>query len=245
MIAHKRRFRPSVLAIKAATNAGDISDLIHLRIDAISNKWNQFQRAPWYAHSESGRSALNGTGTHGIDLTRHIVGKNIRSVAGFSNRLGELDFPKDKTTSAQFLFDGDIVGQVIVTYEGRWPARKFIDDHLRILGTKGSVFGNRIYTEGQEDWKEIPVGKNEIVTGIKGCVDAFVDSVTSNAPIAVTGEDAFTTLAVADKSAVVVCVSSSRVTVIASPTSVDPRNSNALLKDRVVLRTGRSKQPQR
>lgn len=204
MVAHERRFRPSVLAIKAAIDAGDIGDLIHLRIDAISDKRKQFQRAPWYAQSESGRSALNGTGIHEVDLTRHIVGKEIQSVAGFSNRLGELNFPKGKTTSAQFLFDGDIVGQVTVTYEGRWPAGKFIDDHLRILGTKGSVFGNMIYTEGQRDWKEIPVGKNEIFTGIKGCVDAFVDSVASNAPIAVTGKDAFTTLAAAvaaDKSA--------------------------------------------
>ena len=151
--------------------------------------------------SESGRRALKGTGIHEVDLTRHIAGKDIRSVAGFSNQLGELGFPKDKTTSA-------------VTYEGRWPARKFIDDHLRILRTKSSVFGNRIYTEGQDDWKEIPVGKNVIVTSIKGCVDTFVHSVTSNAPIAVTGEDTFTTLAAA-----VVCVSSSRMTVTASPAS--------------------------
>jgi predicted dehydrogenase len=197
MVAHERRFRPNVLAIKAAIDAGDIGDLIHLRIDAISDKRTQFLKAPWYAQSESGRSAPNGTGIHEVDLTRHIVGKEIRSVAAFANRLGDLDFPKDKTTSAQFLFDGDIVGQVTVTYEGRWPAGKFIDDHLRILGTKGSVFGNRIYREGQEDREEIPIGKNEIVTGIKGCVDSFVDSVKSDTPIAVTGEDAFITLAAA------------------------------------------------
>ena len=66
-----------------------------------------------------------------------------------------------------------------------------------ILGTTGSIFGNRIFREGQNDWEEIQIGKNEIVTGIKGAVDAFVDSVALNAPVAVTGEDAFTTLAAA------------------------------------------------
>jgi predicted dehydrogenase len=197
MVAHERRFRPSIVAIKAAIDAGAIGDLIHLRVDAISDKRNQFQRAPWYAESESGRSALNGTGIHEVDLTRHLVLREIQTVAAFANRLGDLDFPKDKTTSAQFLFEGGIVGQVTVTYEGRWPAGKFIDDHLRILGTKGSIFGNKIYREGQSDWEEVTIGDHEIVTGIKGCVDAFVGSVATDAPIAVTGEDAFTTLAAA------------------------------------------------
>jgi len=197
MVAHERRFRPSVMSIKAALDGGEIGDLIHLRIDAIQDKRGQFERAPWYASSEAGRSALNGTGIHEVDLTRHFVGRPIRNVSAFANRLGELDFPKDKTTAAQFLFEGDIVGQVTVTYEGRWPKGKSIDDHLRILGTTGSIFGNRIFREGQNDWEEIQVGKNEIVTGIKGAVDAFVDSVALDAPVAVTGEDAFTSLATA------------------------------------------------
>ena len=48
------------------------------------------------------------------------------------------------------------------------------------------------------------MGRNEIVTGIKGAVDAFVDSVALDTPVAVTGEDAFDSLAAAvaaDKSA--------------------------------------------
>ena len=204
MVAHERRFRPSVTAIKAALDAGEIGDLIHLRIDAIQDKREQFKRAPWYAGAESGRSALNGTGIHEVDLTRHLVGRPIHKVSAFANRLGELEFPKDKTTAAQFLFDDDIIGQVTVTYEGRWPKGKSLDDHLRILGSTGSIFGNRIFREGQDDWEDLPVGRNEIVTGIKGAVDAFVDSVALNTPVAVTGEDAFDSLAAAvaaDKSA--------------------------------------------
>ena len=44
---------------------------------------------------------------------------------------------------------------------------------------------------------EIEITANEIVTGIKGCVDTFVDAVINDAPIAVTGEDAFASLAAA------------------------------------------------
>ena len=117
MVAHERRFRPLVIRIKEIIDHGEIGDLIHLRVDAISDKRSQFARAPWYASTESGRSALNGTGIHEVDLTRHYVGRPITAVSAFSNRLGGLEFPKDKTTAALFQFEGDIVGQVTVTYE--------------------------------------------------------------------------------------------------------------------------------
>lgn len=197
MVAHERRLRPSVRRIKQAIDSGEIGDLIHLRIDAIQDKRLQFERSPWYASPEAGRSALNGSGIHEVDLTRHLIDRPLRSVSAFANRLGHLSFPKDKTTAAIFDFEGDIVGQVTVTYEGRWPAGKYIDDHLRIIATEGSVFGNRIYREGADNWEEIEITANEIVTGIKGCVDTFVDAVINDAPIAVTGEDAFASLAAA------------------------------------------------
>ena len=197
MVAHERRFRPSVMKIKSILESGSIGDLIHLRIDAIQDKRRQFERSPWYASAEAGRSALNGTGIHEVDLTRHLVGKPIRKVSAFANRLGDLDFPKDKTTAAIFDFEDGVVGQVTVTYESRWPSGKPIDDHLRILGTKGSIFGNQYYVEGSEDWQQIEVERSEIVLGIKGCVDAFVDSVADGSPIPITGKDAFDTLAAA------------------------------------------------
>jgi len=197
MVAHERRFRPSVQRIQSIIDAGDIGDLIHLRIDAISDKRGQFERAPWYASTESGRSAINGTGIHEVDLVRTLVQRPIISVSAFANRLGELDFPKDKTTAALFRFADDIVGQVTVTYEGRAPARKAIDDHLRILGTKGSIFGNKVYREGAEDWETIPVEPGEIVEGIKGCVDSMLQSIATDRPVAVSGEDAFDSLAAA------------------------------------------------
>lgn len=197
MVAQERRYRPSVMKMRSIIRDGEIGELIHLRIDAIQDKRRQFERSPWYASAESGRSALNGTGIHEVDLTRHLADRPIRHVSAFSNRLGDLDFPKDKTTAAIFDFEGDIVGQVTVTYEARWPSGSPIDDHLRILGTAGSIFGNRVYREGQSDWEEIPVAKNEIVLGIKGCVDAFVQSVAHDAPIPITGEDAFASLSAA------------------------------------------------
>ena len=198
MVAHERRFRPLVIRIKEIIDNGEIGDLIHLRVDAISDKRSQFARAPWYASTESGRSALNGTGIHEVDLTRHYVGRPITAVSAFSNRLGGLEFPKDKTTAALFQFEGDIVGQVTVTYEGQQPRGHRLDDHFRAIGTEGTIFGDQVYRVGEEDWEDLSGFSDDIRKGLTGAVLAFIDSVVNDAPIAVTGEDAFDSLAAAD-----------------------------------------------
>ena len=89
----------------------EVGDLIHLRIDAIQDKRGQFARSPWYASVEAGRSALNGSGIHEVDLARHYAGLPVESVCAFANRLGNLAFPRDKTTSALFQFAGGVVGR--------------------------------------------------------------------------------------------------------------------------------------
>ena len=198
MVAHERRFRPQCQRVKALIEEGEIGDLIHLRVDAIADKRGQFKRAPWYASPEAGRSALNGTGIHEVDLIRYYTGRPIEAVSAFGNRLGGLDFPKDKTTAAVFRFEGDVIGQVTVTYEAQQPRGKHIDDHLRIVGTEGTIIGDRLYRVGEEDWEDLSGHSHDIRAGLQGAVLAFVDSLVNDTPIAVTGEDAFDSLAAAD-----------------------------------------------
>lgn len=198
MVAQERRFRQSYGRMKELIDEGRIGDLIHLRVDAMDDKRRQFERAPWYASAEAGRSALNGTGIHEVDLTRFFVGRPIESVAALSNRLGALAFPKEKTTSALFKFEGDVVGQVTVTYEARWPPSGRINDHLRVLGTEGMIVGMQVYREGEDGWQDLSGLDHSIGTGISGAVNAFVDAVVDGAEIPVTGEDAFDSLAAAE-----------------------------------------------
>ena len=197
MVAHERRFRPRFKRIKAILDAGEVGDLIHLRIDAIQDKRGQFARSPWYASVEAGRSALNGSGIHEVDLVRHYAGLPVESVCAFANRLGNLEFPRDKTTSALFQFAGGVVGQVTVTYEARWPRSNFFDDTFRVVASAGMIVGPHVYREGAEDWEDLSGLDNSTASGITGAVHAFVDSVVNDAPIAVTGEDAFDSLAAA------------------------------------------------
>lgn len=198
MVAHERRFRSRIRAVKRLLQEGSLGDIVHLRIDAIQDKRRQFERSPWYASAEAGRSALVGSGIHEVDLLRYLIDTPIVSVSAYSNRLGTLEFPKDKTTAAIYQFEGGTIGQVTVTYEAHWPGRgKQIDDHFRLIGSQGIIVGNQVAKDGQADWESLPEDASEIVTGSHGCVTAFLDTLLHDAAIAVTGQDAFDSLAAA------------------------------------------------
>lgn len=204
MVAHERRFRTSVCAMKELLDSGELGDIIHLRIDAIQDKRGQFKKSPWYASAEAGRTALVGSGIHEVDLTRYLVGRPITSVSAYSNRLGTLEFPKDKTTAALYQFEGGIIGQVTVTYEAHWARGERYDDHFRLVATKGMILGNQVARDGHDGWTSLPQDKSGIVTGTKGSVDAFLKAIVESASVPVSGREAFASLAAcvaADESA--------------------------------------------
>lgn len=196
MVAHERRFRTGVQSIREILDSGALGEVVHLRIDAIQDKRGQFARSPWYASAEAGRTALVGSGIHEVDLMRFLVGRPVTSVSAYSNRMGTLEFPKDKTTSAIFQFEGGTVGQVTVTYEAHWPkGGGAIDDHFRLVGSKGMIVGGRVARDGQEGWEELPADENEIATSVRRCVHSFVRSIVEGSPVEVDGREAYASLA--------------------------------------------------
>jgi predicted dehydrogenase len=195
MIAHERRFRSRFCKIKELLRSGALGEIVHLRIDAIQDKRRQFQRAPWYASAEAGRTALVGSGIHEVDLLRYLIDRPIRSVFAFSNRLGLLEFPTDKTTAALYQFEGDVIGQVTVTYEAHRPAGSPPSTGFCLVATKGMVVGNRVALDDTGQWEDLPRDEREIVTGTYGCVRSFVQAILHNAPVAISGREGFASLA--------------------------------------------------
>ncbi|MBN1674439.1 MAG: Gfo/Idh/MocA family oxidoreductase [Kiritimatiellae bacterium] len=204
MVAHERRFRSDTKAAKTILDSGDLGEVIHLRVDAIQYKRGQFQRAPWYASAEAGRSAIVGTGVHEVDLVRHLVGRDIVSVAAFGNRLGALPFPKDKTTAALFQFEGGAIGQVTVTYEGQPQKGRHGAGDLLLIASRGMIAGNRVGRAAGEAWEALPRDPDPLAAGVTGCVEGFVRALSEGTPVPVSGLDAFASLAAcvaADRSA--------------------------------------------
>lgn len=198
MLAHERRYRASTIAIKGMLETGELGEVIHLTIDSIQDKREQFRRAPWYASPEAGRSAIVGSGIHQVDLVRYLIARPVESVMAMANRLGGMAFPKDKTTAALFAFPGGAIGQVTVSYEAHWPPSHRVDGHaFRLIGTRGVIMGDRAAFDGRDEWTEIPETPNPVVHGTWGCVAAFLDTLVRGASNPVTGRDAYESLAAA------------------------------------------------
>lgn len=204
MVAHERRYRARYQRIRELLAAGELGQIIHLRIDALADKRGQFERSPWYASAQAGRTALVGTGIHEVDLLRFLVDRPIRSAFAYSNRLGDLGFPADKTTAALYQFEGETIGQVTVTYEARRTAGGPPLPGFCLIGTEGMIVGDQYVVHRTGRWEDLPSDEGGIRVGTAGCVNAFLEAVVHDLPVPISGRDAFASLAAcvaADQSA--------------------------------------------
>ena len=156
MVAHERRFRSRNKAIMALLDEGRLGEVILVQANQVGDRRGQFTRAPWYASPEAGRTALVGAGIHEVDLIRFLVGQPITSVSACSNRLGDLDFPKSKTTATVFQFTGGAIGQTAICYETHWPRGDQPPHHFLLAATGGVVYGTQVKLDEGDGWEDLP-----------------------------------------------------------------------------------------
>ncbi len=203
MVAHERRFRARFRRVREMLEAGDLGDLILVQMNQLGDRRKQFARAPWYASPEAGRSALVGSGIHEVDLLRFFAAKPILTVAAASNRLGDLDFPKSKTTATVFQFEGGAIGQTAISYEAHWPAKQ-PPAHFLLVGAHGVVLDDKVRTDRDDDWKPLPKDEMETAAGCGRATDTFLEVVARGGTVPVSPRDGYATLAAciaADESA--------------------------------------------
>jgi predicted dehydrogenase len=196
MVAHERRFRSFTREAKAILDSGALGDVIHVRSDSIQDKRPQFAASPWYASPSAGRTAIVGSGIHEVDILRYFAGSPVHRVAAFANAKGSLSFPGNKTIEAIYSYANEVIGQTTISYEAHWPPTGPVDDGFRLIGSKGVIIGNRVIVEG-EHVSTLPSDKNPVRAGSLGCIDNFLTAVNEGADVAVSGRDAFASLAAA------------------------------------------------
>lgn len=189
MVAQEQRFHSREQRLKALLAAGELGDVIHMRVDSFHYKARQFQESPWYASSQAGRTAMIGTAIHEVDAIRCLTGRRIKQVFAYGSTLGDLDFHGDKTVAALFQLEGGAIAQVTVTYVA-WPGVQA--DTFGLVATKGMVSGNQVVRAGNSE--TLPTDARPLDTGTFACVNHFIDALVNDAPIAVTGRDAFASL---------------------------------------------------
>ena len=196
MVAHERRFRADWMAVKDVVDSGALGEVVYVSIATVQDKRRQFAERPWYASAQTGRSALVGTGIHQVDLARWLVGRPVASVQAVGSRLGELEYPADKTTAAVLKFDGGAVAQVTVVLVARWPAGGARPDPFWLIGTGGMIYDGQVALDGRDGWQPLPAAET-IIEGTRRCVASFLRSILDDTPVAVDGREGFASLAAA------------------------------------------------
>ena len=203
------RWNPLVRTIKALCDDGTLGDVVFARADY----WHRIRPEEWagyrWAHTRAGGgSIMLAGGSHAVDALRHLVGAEVVSV---SARHGPVrprsGFEWPGTTVALLEFASGALAEASACVDAHLP----YVFNLEVLGERGSMRGNRLFTErlpGQTDWAEIPtiLPDSGDVTHhpFNGQIEAFAAAILDGVPCHPDLDDAVKTheiLFAADRSA--------------------------------------------
>ena len=88
-----------------------------------------------------------------------------------------------------------VIRQVTVTYEAHNLRGSPPHTRFHLVATKGTVIGSRFALDDGGEWQDLPADEHEIVTGTYGCVGNFLDAIVHDKPVAISGREAFASLA--------------------------------------------------
>ncbi len=144
---HYRRTAMAILAKQLLAN-NTLGTIFHASAESYENKFYQFTKSPWYTSREHPYSPLLGTGIHGVDMLRWLIGE-VEEVCAYGNHKAYADFPEDDFVTAIYKFKSGAIGRVDVSYACTMP-RGVEGFNLRLYGNEGSLENDRFFIVGSQ-----------------------------------------------------------------------------------------------
>lgn len=194
MIAQERRFHADSIRAKELIASGRLGKLAFINMTELYQAVRQkFANAPWYATKESGRTMITGSGVHQVDLVRHLAGTDVCAVTASGNRVGDISYWHNKTVAAIFRFaNAELVGNIVFSYEGMPDMTR---GGLIVIGSKGMISLGKFRDRATGEIEDL--NAKPVIDSHQACAHAFLNVLCKGAPIPVTGEDAFASVATA------------------------------------------------
>lgn len=146
------RFDPVFEDIHAAATTGKLGQITYMEGDYIHNLLYQAKQTDtltgrnWYLEEER---PLTGGGTHPLDLMRWFSGGQCVEVTGFSNGIAFPAMQCDDCQVVLFKLDTGAIAKVACLYAPRMDMAPHYN--VRVYGTKGTVYGDKIAISKNED----------------------------------------------------------------------------------------------
>jgi UDP-N-acetylglucosamine 3-dehydrogenase len=150
MVGMIHRFTPLWRRVRDVYHAGEIGDAFFVEGEYISHMASYYGpdgRTPWRSDPQNPQNILLGGGVHPMDQLRAAVDSPVVEVHAYANRLAGSGLPVDDTYIMHLRFENGCLGKLFVTAGCRGHAPT--GGALSIYGTRGTLWGGRLYREGQ------------------------------------------------------------------------------------------------
>jgi len=149
MVGMIQRFNPLLRRVRELYHAGEIGEAYFVEGEYVSHMASYYGpggRTPWRSDPRNPQNMLLGGGVHPMDQLRAAVGSPVVEVHAYANRIAASGLPADDTYTMHMRFENGCLGRLLVTAGCRGHAPT--GGPLSIYGTRGTLWGGRLYREG-------------------------------------------------------------------------------------------------
>ena len=175
---------------KTLIDAGAMGRVFYVQVDHWNTLWQWGVDGPWIYP----QSAMLLSGSHAVDMARHLLGDDVKSVTAMGFDVNP-DNPSQANTVTLLEFAGGAIGKVSCIAEGRRP----YTFNVEVFGTQGAFRNGRLYSEltpAQSDWIQVPSSiprSDRVVEPPMGQIDHLVDCILDDQESPVNVEHAVNT----------------------------------------------------
>lgn len=174
------RYFPAIKKIKEIVNSGQIGKILTFQyhLGQYLPDWHPWEdyRQVYFAQKETG-ACREMFGFELIWLT-HLLQSSVKDVAGFTDKVSELEMSADDVYAAALRFENGVMGTMMIEVLARTPFRT-----LRLIGTEGVLewewleYRIRVFDAKAKTWEIISIPKGPQEPGYVSTEDMYQEEI--------------------------------------------------------------------
>ncbi len=204
MVGHNQRLMPPHVKAKEILDSGELGKVLTFRTSfghPGPEAWSVDGAESWFFRKDEAiMGAMGDLGVHKSDFIRYLLNDEVAEVAGFIGTLDKEGTDVDDNAACLLRMKGGAIGTLVAS----WTQYKGGDNSTVLWCERGvmkigTVDGDEVIVEPVEGLVEtykvgaMATNEKQVPSGV---IDAFVDSIVTNTPPAISGEEGLKSLQV-------------------------------------------------
>ncbi|QJC52806.1 Gfo/Idh/MocA family oxidoreductase [Paenibacillus albicereus] len=204
MVGHNQRLMPPHVKAKEILDSGELGRVLTFRTSfghPGPESWSVDGAGSWFFRKdEAVMGAMGDLGVHKSDFIRYLLDDEVAEVAGFIGTVDKKDTDVDDNASCLLRMKGGAIGTLVAS----WTQYKGGDNSTVLWCERGvmkigTVDGDEVIVEPTEGLTQtykvgaMATNEKQVPSGV---IDAFLDSISTGTPPAISGEEGLKSLKV-------------------------------------------------